>query len=397
MLQMLIIGGGIHGVHLAHRLLHDTWLSHDDIRILDPHEELLHEWRRCTRNCGMLYLRSPSVHHLDIDPFSLDRYASLPENRQDTNFIPPKDRPSVELFDRHCRMVIDDHRLESLQIRGRALEILNRIDHVSVVTAEETIHARFVLLALGMGGQPLWPLWAARLGGQGLMVNHVFDPGFRLKDIQTEGPVAVIGAGISGGQLALHLTEKGFGSVLLVSSKVIQVSDFDFNPGWLGPKYLDRFHRQSNNRRRQQIMTARAKGSVPRDMKLALDKATALNQLTGIVDDITGAKCQDGGALLLGRHGRYECKTIVLATGFTENRPGNGFISQAIKEFDLKTAACGFPVIEPSLQWHERIFVTGPLSELQIGPSARNIAGARHAGRRITAAFNKASIPRKAI
>ncbi len=394
MLQMLIIGGGIHGVHLAHCLLQQSPLTHDDIRILDPHDELLHEWWRCTRNCGMQYLRSPSVHHIDIDPFSLDKYAAKAENRQYANFIPPKSRPSVELFHRHCRMVIDDHRLESLQIRGRALEILNRTGHVSVVTAEETIHARFVLLALGMGEKPFWPHWAARLREQGALVNHVFDPGFCLDDLQADGPVAVIGAGISGGQLALHLTEKGFESVLLVSRKAIQVSDFDFDPGWLGPKYLDRFHRQSNDQRRQQIMAARAKGSVPRKMKLALDKATAMNQLTCIVDDITDAKCQNGGALLIGRHGRYDCQKIVLATGFTENRPGNGFINQAIKEFDLKAAACGFPVIGPSLQWHERIFVTGPLSELQIGPSARNIAGARHSGRIITDAFNKESIPR---
>jgi hypothetical protein len=388
MFQMLIIGGGIHGVHLAHCLLQQSPLTHDDIRILDPYDELLHEWWRCTRNCGMQYLRSPSVHHIDIDPFSLDKYAALAENRQYAHFIPPKSRPSVELFHRHCRMVIDDHRLESLQIRGRALEILNRTGHVSVVTEEETIQARFVLLALGMGEKPLWPNWAARLREKGVPVNHVFDPDFRLAEFETGGPIALIGAGISGGQLALHLAEKGFESVLLVSRKAIQVSDFDFDPGWLGPKYLGRFHRQSNDQRRKQIMAARAKGSVPRKMKLALDKATAMNQLTCTVDDITDAKCRNGGALLIGRHGRYDCKKIVLATGFMENRPGNGLISQAIKEFDLKTAACGFPVIGPSLQWHERIFVTGPLSELQIGPSARNIAGARHSGRRITAAFN---------
>jgi hypothetical protein len=136
-------------------------------------------------------------------------------------------------------------------------------------------------------------------------------------------------------------------------------------------------------------MAARAKGSVPQKMKLALDKATAMNQLTCIVDDITDATCQNGGALLIGRHGRYDCQKIILATGFKENRPGNGFISQAIKEFELKTAACGFPVIGPFLQWHDCIFVSGPLSELQIGPAARNIAGARHSGKRITAAFNK--------
>lgn len=197
MLQMLIIGGGIHGVHLAHRLLHQTALTHDDIRILDPHQELLHEWWRCTQNCGMRYLRSPSVHHIDIDPFSLDKYAALAENRPDANLIPPKNRPSVELFHRHCRMVIDNHRLESLQTRGRAWEVLNRIDHVSAVTSEETIHARFVLFAPGMSGQPLWPTWAARLREQGVMVNHVFDPGFRLKTIQTDGPIAVTSAGSS--------------------------------------------------------------------------------------------------------------------------------------------------------------------------------------------------------
>ena len=389
MLQLLIIGGGVHGVHVAHRLQQQTPLTRDDIRILDPHDELLHAWRRCTRNCGMRYLRSPSVHHIDIDPFSLDRYALLPENRSDTNFIAPKDRPSVELFDRHCQMVIDNHRLESLHVRGRALEIHNHITHVSVATTAETIHARRVLLAPGMGEQPFWPSWAIRLRDQGTMVGHVFDPDFCLDDLQAKGPVAVIGAGISGAQLSLRIAEKQDDAVFLISRKAIQVIDFDFDPGWLGPKHLERFCRQSIDQRRLEIMAARAKGSVPRDVKLALENATAQNRLTCIVDDITDATDQTGSALLIGRQGQYDCQTIVLATGFTEKRPGNGFMDQVIKEFDLKTAVCGFPVTDPSLKWHERIFVTGPLSELQIGPSARNIAGSRHSGRRITDALNE--------
>ncbi|MGD8960075.1 MAG: FAD/NAD(P)-binding protein [Desulfobacteraceae bacterium] len=397
MLPLLIIGGGIHGVHLAHRLLRQTPLTHDDIRILDPHDELLHEWRRCTRNCGMRHLRSPSVHHLDIEPFSLDRYAALPENRRDTNFIPPKDRPSLALFNKHCRMVIDTHRLESLRIKGIALELLNQIGYVGVVTQAGTINARMILLAISMNHQPLWPHWATPLRERGAPFQHVFDADFRLDAIQNRGPVGVIGSGISGVQVGLHLAEKGFDRVLLISKKPIRISDFDFDPGWLGPKYLDRFCRQSFDQRRQQIRAARAKGSVPRDTKLALDQARALNQITCIVDDISDAKHQDGGVLLVGRHGQYDCREIVLATGFAEKRPGNGFINQAVKEFDLKTATCGFPVIGPSLQWHERIFVTGPLSELQIGPSARNIAGARHAGRKIIDAIHKKSTLSKPI
>jgi thioredoxin reductase len=397
MLQMLIIGGGIHGVHLAHCLLQQTPLTHDDIRILDPHEELLHEWRRCTRNCGMRYLRSPSVHHIDTDPFSLDKYADLPENRRDSNFIPPKDRPSVELFHKHCRMVIDTHRLQSMQIQGTALESMNHINHVSVVTEDEVIDARMILLAMGMNNQPFWPHWAILLREQGEPVHHVFDPDFSLNAIQNRGPIAVVGSGISGAQLALHLAEKGLDDILLVSRKAIQVSDFDFAPGWLGPKYLDQFLRQSNDQRRQQIMAARAKGSVTQDTKALIDNAIAEKQISCVVDDITDGKCQAGMLLLSGRHGQYACRQVILATGFREERPGNGFIEQTIKEFHLKTASCGFPVIGPSLHWHERILVSGPLSELQIGPSARNIAGARHSGRRITAAFNKESIPRKEI
>jgi len=388
MLQMLIIGGGIHGVHLAHCLLQQTSMTHDDIRILDPHEELLHEWRRCTRNCGMKYLRSPSVHHIDIHPFSLRRYAELREYQKETNYIHPKERPSVELFDSHCQKVIDDHQLQSLHLTGRVLELQNRVSHVNVVTADETIKARFVLLAIGMGEQPFWPTWAARLREMGVWVNHVYEPNFCLDDLQADGPVTVIGGGISGGHISLRLAEKMDAGVLLFSRKEVLVSNFDFAPGWLGPRYLDGFYRQPIEQRRQQIETARAKGSVPEDIKLALDKAAAHKQLTLITDEITDAKCQNGGALLTGRHGRYDCQIIVLATGFKESRPGNGFINQTIKEFDLKTATCGFPVIAPSLQWHDRIFVSGPLSELQIGPIARNIAGARHSGKRITTYFN---------
>jgi glycine/D-amino acid oxidase-like deaminating enzyme len=395
MLDILIIGGGIHGTHLAHCLLQHTPLTHDDIRILDPHEELLHEWWRCTRNCGMRYLRSPSVHQIDIHPFSLDKYARLPEHRQESNFIAPKDRPSVKLFRKHCSMVIDTHRLASLMIQGKALEVKNQLNHVGVVTEDETIDARMILLAVGMNNQPLWPPWAVALKEQGAPVHHVFDPSFDLNATRHRGPIAVVGSGISGAQVALNLVEKGIEDILLISRRAVQVSDFDFDPGWLGPKNLDDFSRQSLDEKRRRIAAARLKGSIPQEMKSLIDGATAREQIACIVDDITDASYQSGALLLRGRHGQYACQQVILATGFREAPPGDGLITQAIREFHLETAPCGFPVIGPSLRWHTRIFVSGPLSELQIGPSARNIAGARHSGRRITAAFNTESIPRK--
>jgi hypothetical protein len=171
-----------------------------------------------------------------------------------------------------------------LHLKGRALEIQNRIRHVSVLTAEDTIQALFVLLALGMGEQPLRPSWAVRLRELGVTVNHVFDTDFCLDGFQADGPIAVVGAGISGGHISLKMAKKWGTGVLLISRKHVHVSNFDFDPGWLGPKYLKRYQRQSNDQRRQQINGARAKGSVPEDMKLALDEAAAMNQLTFITD-----------------------------------------------------------------------------------------------------------------
>ncbi len=391
---MLIIGGGIHGVHLAHSMLQQTDMTRDDIRILDPHKVLLHEWRHRARSCGMKYLRSSSVHHIDIHPFSLRRYAALAENKRDPHFIKPKDRPSLELFNAHCRMVINDHQLESIHIRGRALKLLNRDSFISVVTEDEEINTRLVLLAIGLGEQPFWPDWAINLRDRGVSVNHLFDLDFRFDTLQDAGPAAVIGCGISGGHIALKISEKLNTELLLISRNKVYVSNFDFAPGWIGPRFTKGFYRSPIDTRRQQIVSARARGSVSEDIKHALDKAAAQNRLIMVTDDITDAKSKNDGAILIGQQGRYDCQSIVLATGFTEKRPDGGFIKQAINEFKLKTATCGFPIINPSLQWHERIFVTGPLSELQIGPVARNIVGARHSSKRLLAALSEKAMPR---
>lgn len=381
MLEVIIIGGGIHGTHLANVLLNRTLLTHDDIRILDPHENLLHVWSRCTRNCGMRYLRSPPVHHIAIDPFSLDKYARREENKNEGKFMPPKDRPSLDLFQRHCQMVIEKNRLQSMLIQGRAVEILNQGSHLSVLTDTETINTRYVILAIGMNEQPFWPDWAVRLRQSAAPVNHVFDPAFHPDKIEDHGPICIVGSGISGVQLALKIAERTDNGILLISKQPVRVVDIDFDPGWLGPKYLDSFRHQPLEKRRLLINKAREKGSIPGDTKIFLEKAVEMNQIVIHVDEITDSFFSGEAISLSGIYGRYECSQVILATGFEQRRPGNGFIDQAIHELGLKTFSCGFPVIGKDLRWHDRVFVSGPLSELQIGPSARNIAGAREAGR----------------
>ena len=68
------------------------------------------------------------------------------------------------------------------------------------------------------------------------------------------------------------------------------------------------------------------------------------------------------------------------------SRPGGAFVDSLITSGSLPCAACGYPVVDSALRWHRRVYVTGPLAELELGPVARNIAGARRAGDRLVTA-----------
>jgi hypothetical protein len=76
----------------------------------------------------------------------------------------------------------------------------------------------------------------------------------------------------------------------------------------------------------------------------------------------------------------------VLATGFRPDRPGGPWLSRAIAELGLPCGACGYPIVDRTLCWHPGIYVTGALAELEIGPAARNLIGARLAAERIASA-----------
>jgi len=70
-------------------------------------------------------------------------------------------------------------------------------------------------------------------------------------------------------------------------------------------------------------------------------------------------------------------------------------VNELVRSAALPCATCGFPVLDAALRWHPRIYVSGPLAELQIGPVARNIAGAQRASDRIMATLKRAQTPRR--
>ena len=120
-LDWLIIGGGIHGVHIAARLIGEAKVDPTTIRVVDPGERLLDRWLTCTATTGMTHLRSPAVHNIDVRPLSLLQYAGKRRSRKPGLFMGRYKRPRLTLFNDHCEKVITDYGLDALHVRARVV------------------------------------------------------------------------------------------------------------------------------------------------------------------------------------------------------------------------------------------------------------------------------------
>ena len=380
-LDWLIIGGGIHGVHIAARLLGEAKVSPDRLRIVDPAERLLARWRTCTEATGMSYLRSPSVHHLGIEHGALQRFAGKRKRDRSGRFALPFERPSLELFNAHCVEVEEAFGLAELHIINQAVSCSIDCDRVSVRMIDgQELEAKNLVLAIGASDQPKWPDWAPRGDGQ---VHHVFDPEFDGWPASSE-TVVVVGGGISAGHVGLRLLAEGH-DVHLVSRHALRQHQFDSDPGWLGWKYTEVFgHEHDFDLRREVITDARNTGSVPPDIGRALRRAIKRNRIQWHEAEVTEFDSTgDRLAIALSDDATVEADRVLLATGFDSQRPGGSMIDELIASASLPCSRCGYPIVDAALRWHPRVFVSGPLAELELGPVSRNIAGARRAGDRI--------------
>ena len=380
--QWLIVGGGVHGVHIAARLLGEGGVEPDQLRIVDPGTRLLERWRALSATTGMKHMRSPSVHHLDVAPSSLRRFAGRAKRHTPGLFARPYERPSLALFNEHCEHVLDAFELEKLHIQGRVVACSVECDGVRVELAEgQRVIAGRVVLAIGASEQPQWPLWAPRHDAR---VQHIFDRGFNGWPSSSQQTLCVVGGGISAGQVTLRLLKQGH-RVHLVSRHALRVHQFDSDSGWLGPRNMTGFRRERDvNRRREIITQARHRGSMPPDVQRALSLAISQGRLSWHEGEVSGAFISDSDVTLrLNTGDVVRAGRVLLATGFTSHRPGGAWVDQLIESASLPCARCGYPIVDASLRWHPRVHVSGPLAELELGPVARNIAGARRAGDRL--------------
>ena len=156
--EWLIIGGGIHGVHIAARLIDEAGVKAENIRIVDPGKNLLERWKSCTETTGMGFLRSPSVHNLATEPMSLMALAESLDVPKSELFAPPYNRPSLQFFNEHCARVISRFNLDTLHVQGRAINAKMTCDYSQIeLCSGDEIFAKNVELAMRAREPPFWP------------------------------------------------------------------------------------------------------------------------------------------------------------------------------------------------------------------------------------------------
>lgn len=380
----LIIGGGIHGTHLSLHLTRRGGVPPERIRVLDPYPTPLAVWDRVTRAVGMEYLRSPIVHNMHWDQGSLGLFARLNQSNPMTRFIPPFGRPSLELFNAHAAHLIQKFDLDKLRIQGRALSIRRHGNRWRAETTDGALDADRVVLAIGLSEQPYWPEWTQQYRDDA-RIHHIFEPDFKREMLPDWERAVVVGGGITAAQVALALADRNPGTVTLVRRHDERVFDFDSDVGWMNAINLRGFAQIDNpDERRKVIRQARHRGSMPRDVANALSAAAQSGAIRLLETGVDSLSLERDRLCLMLSHGEtLTADQIILATGYVQSRPGGTLTDELVSDYALPVAACGYPIVTPTLEWTNGLHVSGPLAELEIGPAARNIIGARMAGQRL--------------
>jgi len=394
--EYVIVGGGIHGTCLANYLLTEGEYAHDEIRILDPREELLASFATKARQCGMETLRSTFVHHISIEPFSLESFAQ--EAGREAELVSTEsypDRPTLDLFLDHAHDVVDRRDLDDCHQRSRVTDVTRSTSREAYIVETDTgtIETQRVVLAVGLGATPMLPEWTTALSDDAPLA-HVWDDEFDPTAAdEFEGRTFVVGGGITAGQLACSLSEQT--DVTLLSRHDLEIELTEADPYWINWRHIEQAVHTlppGSEARRDRIRAARNDATIPPYVERRLDEARDRGDLEIRRGEITCAHATDDGLLVRFDDGTTAANArVVLATGL-DPVPEHPLVGSVAESLSLERGAEGFPVLsDRTLAWQRTdgtdssVYVSGALAEPSVGPFARNIVGARRVAERLVA------------
>ena len=395
-----IIGGGIHGVSIAIRLLRDVPAAAKSLVIVDRHPQPLTQWRCKTERQGMNFLRSPAVHHITSDALGIVEYAE--RHNRTSELAPPYSQPSTQLFWDFCKSVLAESGLQTPPTKNSVYYQFDvaklrwdkgagRFPFRLISVNGEGFRSRCVVLAIGADDCAYVPSefvqWQHRYPDQILHASE-FTVGCEDKRGDKGNQIVVVGGGLTAGTLAKSLSERGH-NVALIARKQLKTEQFDFPPVWLGPKALAEFASETDFQRRYEtIQQNRGEGSITPDIMEALLNTPKVDVYpeTRVYNITTADECLPVQRLRVEttRGVITDVSRVILATGYKFNLRRYGFLTELLTRHQVPLV-CGLPQLDADLQLHpiENLFGSGTIAQLQIGPASGNIAGANLAYERL--------------
>jgi len=206
--------------------------------------------------------------------------------------------------------------------------------------------------------------------------------------------VLIVGGGLTSGHLAVGAISRG-AKVDLMIRRHLQEKLFDAEPGWLGPKYLKGFFAEQDYQKRfATILQARNGGSMTPAMGMQLRREVRSGNLR------INENCQVVMAQWMGEKWRVQCSDgsqheysrIWLSTGTKFDVTSEALLQEVLEVYPIKIVN-GLPVLDEYLRVPGcELFLMGGLAALQVGPTARNLSGARMASEKIVPAIVKPSM-----
>ncbi|MEM9926159.1 MAG: FAD/NAD(P)-binding protein [Cyanobacteria bacterium P01_D01_bin.50] len=397
-IDLAVIGAGPHSLTLVAHLLKKRQKIRSKIAVFDPSGEWMSQWKHQFAALEIPHLRSPTVHHPDSNPFALRKFAESRMNE----FFPPNDLPGTRLFNDFCEDVIRRWDLGNMVVAEKITRIQPLRNPLGSrfrlwLDSGKSIAARRVVLANG-SSQLQIPDWVREIETEypsdRLCHSHSVD--LRKLHLADER-VLIIGGGLTSGHLANGAISRG-GEVQITIRRQLQEKIFDADAGWLGPKYLKGFFAESDFEKRfKMIQEARNGGSMTPEIVTQLRKQVRNGRLK-IQENtqVVKAEWEENRWLVkFSDESKEKFHRIWLSTGTRFDVSKEPLLKEVLEVYPIPVIN-GLPVLDDSLRWCGcSLFIMGGLAALQIGPTARNLSGARMASDKMLKAIIKPNVVRE--
>ena len=391
-IPITIVGGGIHGVSIALRLLREIPAAAKHLAIIDRHPRPLTQWRDKTERQGMTFLRSPAVHHISPDALGIVEYAECHDRTSE--LAPPYAQPSTQLFWDFCNDALAELANHQVYYQCEVAKLrwdkgAGKFPFRLISTNNEGFRSRCVILTIGADDCAYVPSeftqWQRQFPDS---VIHASQFAVSKEFGTTPAKIVIVGGGLTAGTLAKSLSERGH-SVTLIARKQLRTEQFDFPPVWLGPKALAEFASETDFRRRYDIIQQnRGEGSITPDiMEVLIDAPNIDLYPETCIRNIVSVDRKGQAQHLQVETTQGVIKgvsRVILATGYQFNLRHYGFLKELVTQHQIPLVR-GLPHLDDDLQLHpiQNLFCSGTIAQLQIGPASGNIAGANLAYERL--------------